>query len=153
MDHQEWKRIFQTGIIHPHHTWRLEFTDDLLSANETTTQYKRTTSAWFTCRRCGRPWPSNEVKVIFYIRHADDQGTVIVKVFGQSCKNCEEAPMETPQISLENIEILMHELVEMIKIYFYHEEDSGRRWNPIRLVINSTHEPDHCEGCKNGMCG
>lgn len=72
--------------------------------------------------------------------------------FRQNCKKCAEAPMEEPRISSENIEILMESLVEKIRIKCYHEDVDELGLEFEHLRVTSPHEPDHCEGCLEGIC-
>lgn len=60
--------------------------------------------------------------------------------------------MEDPSIPPENIKILLENLVKKIRIKCYHEMlDDGSR-PPVQLDVKSPHEPDHCEGCIQGIC-
>lgn len=106
----------------------------------------------FKCSKCGRSWPSNRVMVVFHMRLTAKQGIVKVRRFRQNCKTCNPAPMETPSITRENIEILMENLVKKIRIKCYHENlDTGCRPS-APLDVKSPHEPSHCEGCMAGIC-
>ncbi|XP_061593157.1 receptor-transporting protein 2-like [Cololabis saira] len=156
MEPQEWIRIFQEQIsrqiLNQAHTWHLEFDDNIMGQNPGREQYIRTTRARFRCSKCKRSWPSNRVMVLFHMRLFDGQGTVKVRPFRQNCKRCAEAPMEKPEVDAENIEIIMENLVEKIRIKCYHENLGQKNRKPRSFDVKSPHEPAHCEGCKQGIC-
>ncbi|KAA8589505.1 hypothetical protein FQN60_012870, partial [Etheostoma spectabile] len=105
-------------------TWRLEFDESIVPdhPNPGWEQYIRNTCAWFKC----------------------------TKTFRQNCKQCSIAPMEKPSITSENINVLLENLVEKIRIKCYHE-DLGKEYRPfVNLDVKSPHEPDHCEACMAG---
>ncbi|XP_044056990.1 receptor-transporting protein 3-like [Siniperca chuatsi] len=153
---QEWTRIFEIKAknLKQGDSWRLEFDDSLVPdcPNLGWEQYIRNTCAWFDCTDCGRGWPSNRVMVVFHMRLIDRQGVVKVRRFRQNCKMCNAAPMEMPNITPENIDILLENLVEKIRMKCYHE-DLGKGNRPfISLDVKSPHEPAHCEACMQGIC-
>ncbi|KAM9384677.1 receptor-transporting protein 2-like [Pholidichthys leucotaenia] len=168
----EWNRIFQDKAqqLQPGDSWHLEFDGNIVPDKRNTgwQQYIKNTSAsssgttnctsqrhscgWFKCSRCKRSWPSNRVMVLFHMCLTDGQGTVKVRPFRQNCKICSEAPMEIPSIDSNNIGVLIDKLVEKIKIKCYHEKPSDSNRAPERFDVRSPHEPDHCEGCKQGIC-
>ncbi|XP_070817476.1 receptor-transporting protein 3 [Chaetodon trifascialis] len=153
---QEWTRIFniKANNLPPEDFWSLEFDDKLVpnSPNQGWKQYIRNTSARFKCTMCGRSWPSNRVMVVFHMRLVYGKGLIKVRRFRQNCKNCTSAPMEEPSISSENIDILLENLVDKIRIKCYHE-DLGRGNRPfVNLDVKSPHEPGHCEACRYGIC-
>uniref|UniRef100_A0A8C6SAU2 3CxxC-type domain-containing protein n=1 Tax=Neogobius melanostomus TaxID=47308 RepID=A0A8C6SAU2_9GOBI len=98
---------------------------------------KCTLESWFRCSRCKRPWPSNRVMVVFHMRlnNTTHQGTIKVRRMRQNCKKCSDAPMETPVIDPDNIDILM---------------ETPRPY--VGVDVNSPHEPSHCEACIAGVC-
>ncbi|XP_056270889.1 receptor-transporting protein 3-like [Pseudoliparis swirei] len=156
MAQQEWTSLFQmkTNIFKEGHSWRLQFDESLVpdSLDSGWKQYIRNTCARFKCSSCGRGWPSNRVMVVFHMRLTDEQGHVKVRAFRQNCKMCSEATMETPSITTENINILLDNLVEKIRIKCYHE-DLGKTSKPfVSLDVKSPHEPAHCEACLTGIC-
>lgn len=108
--------------------------------------------ARFRCSKCGRSWPSNRVMVVFHMHLISGQGVVKVRRIRQNCKKCASAPMEKPEISPENISILMDNLVKKIRIKCYGENLDGVFRPPQNLEVNSPHEPAHCEACKLGIC-
>ncbi|XP_076583024.1 receptor-transporting protein 2-like [Chaetodon auriga] len=152
----EWTRLFniQADNLPPGDSWSLEFDDKLVpdSPNHGWKQYIRNTSARFKCTWCGRSWPSNRVMVVFHMRLVYGKGLVKVRRFRQNCKNCTSAPMEEPSITSENIDILLENLVDKIRMKCYHE-DLGRGNRPfVNLDVKSPHEPAHCEACRYGIC-
>ncbi|XP_068563232.1 receptor-transporting protein 3-like [Cebidichthys violaceus] len=153
---QEWTPIFQkkANILKQGDSWHLQFDENLLpdSPNSGWEQYIRNTGARFKCRECGRGWPSNRVMVVFHMRLSCGQGVVKVRLFRQNCKKCIKAPMERPSITPENIDILLENLVEKIRIKCYHE-NLGEGHRPfVTLDVKSPHEPAHCEACMQGIC-
>ncbi|XP_041791712.1 receptor-transporting protein 2-like [Chelmon rostratus] len=156
MAQQEWKSIFQNKAdsLPQGDSWSLEFDDRIVpnSPDPGWVQYIRNTSARFKCTKCGRAWPSNWVKVVFHMRLTHGQGQVKVRRFRQNCKMCAAAPKEEPSITSENIDILLENLVDKIRIKCYHE-DLGRGNRPfVNLDVRSPHEPAHCEACSHGIC-
>nr|XP_040041294.1 receptor-transporting protein 3-like [Gasterosteus aculeatus aculeatus] len=152
----KWTAIFEekARALKQGDSWILQFDDSLVPdrPNAGWQQYIRTTSAWFACMDCGRSWPSNRVMVVFHMRLSGGQGVVKVRRFRQNCKECEEAPMDEPAVSPENIDIVLTNLMEKIRIKCYHE-DLGQANRPfVKLNVKSPHEPDHCEGCIQGIC-
>nr|WKB06511.1 receptor-transporting protein 3 [Dicentrarchus labrax] len=135
-------------------SWSLEFDDSLVPKrpNPCWKLCIGSTSARFSCTKCGRGWPSVRVKVVFHMRLLHGHGTVKVKPLGQQCKTCEGAPMEKPSVTSRNIDILLDNLVEKIRIKCYHE-DLVRRNKPfISHDVSRPHEPAHCEACTQGIC-
>ncbi|KAG8003746.1 Receptor-transporting protein 2 [Nibea albiflora] len=156
MAQAEWTRIFQNKVddLDKEDSWRLQFDDHINpnSPNQGWKQYIRNTCGRFKCTKCGRGWSSVQVKVVFQMRLIGGQGTVKVRPLRQNCKRCDEAPMEKPSITHDNINILLKNLVEKIRIKCYHE-DVGKRNRPFKwLDVSSPHEPAHCEACTHGIC-
>ncbi|XP_045906549.1 receptor-transporting protein 3-like [Micropterus dolomieu] len=153
---QEWTSIFKIKAkkLKQEDFWCLGFDENLVPdcPNMGWKQYIRNTCARFKCTKCGRGWPSNRVMVVFHMCLTRGIGFVKVRCFRQNCKMCDKAPMETPSISSENIDILLENLVEKIRMKCYHE-NLGRRNRPnISLDVKSPHEPAHCEACIQGIC-
>ncbi|XP_070688411.1 receptor-transporting protein 3 [Pempheris klunzingeri] len=149
-----WTGVFQSKIWVLDDFWSLEFDQTLVPGrpNWGWKQYIRNTTARFRCTECGRTWPSNRVMVVFHMRLMYRQGVVKVRRFRQSCKICESAPMEMPKICYENVDILLENLVEKIRIKCYYEQ--LQTWDrPSRNVyVRSPHEPANCEGCIEDIC-
>ncbi|XP_012705016.2 receptor-transporting protein 3 [Fundulus heteroclitus] len=156
MEQQEWTRIFQSHVEMLNskgHIWHLEFDENIDPKNPGCWKtYIRKTSARFSCTSCRRSWPSNRVMVIFHMRLMDNQGTVKVRALRQNCKKCHNAPMVKPIVESDNIHILMENLVEKIRMKCYQENLGPRNRVPKSLDVKSPHEPNHCEGCKMGLC-
>ncbi|XP_031715378.1 receptor-transporting protein 3-like [Anarrhichthys ocellatus] len=156
MAHPEWTRLFQVTAMNlkPGDSWHLEF-DENLMPNCKKPGWKKcivSTSGRYKCSKCGRGWSSNKVRVACHMRLSYRQGVVKVRPFRQNCKECSEAPMEKPSITSENIEILLKNVVEKIRIKCYNE-DLGKKIKPFtRVDGQSPHEPAHCEACMQGIC-
>ncbi|XP_014866714.1 PREDICTED: receptor-transporting protein 3-like [Poecilia mexicana] len=157
MEQQEWIRIFQAEIEtlnRKEHTWHLEFDEsiDPNNPNMGWKKYLRKTSARFSCNSCKRSWPSNLVMVVFHMRLMNGQGTVKVRPLRQNCKRCPNAQMVKPSVESDNIQVLMENLMVKIRIKCYQEDLGEQNKMPRNLDVKSPHEPDHCEGCKLGIC-
>ncbi|XP_058494832.1 receptor-transporting protein 3-like [Solea solea] len=152
----EWTSVFlgeAKGVLHGD-TWKLRF-DPSIQPNSPEPgwkEYVSNTGARFRCTQCPRAWPSNRVMVIFHMRLSDGKGRVKVKSFKQSCNKCTNPPMVDPDISTENITILMKNLVMKIRRKCYKEKLDQGDYNHEWLEVNNPHEPNHCEGCKEGIC-
>ncbi|XP_067452857.1 receptor-transporting protein 3-like [Thunnus thynnus] len=156
MAQPEWTSIFQikTNDLKKGDSWRLEFDENIEPNNPNLgwEQYIRNTGARFECTKCRRSWLSNRVMVVFHMRLTDGQGIVKVRPFRQKCTKCCTALMEKPSITSDNIDILLENLVEKIRIKCYHE-DLGQRNRPfMRFDVNNSHEPLFCEACIGGFC-
>nr|BAM36381.1 receptor-transporting protein 3 [Oplegnathus fasciatus] len=156
MAQPEWTRMFEikTKNLKQGDSWRLEFDENLVPnrPNLCWKTYIRNTSGRFKCTECGRGWSSNRAMVVFHMRLIRGEGIVKVRPLRQKCKMCNEAPMEKPSITSENIGILLENLVEKIRIKCYHE-NLGRKIRHFRsLDLNNPHEPAHCEACMQGIC-
>ncbi|XP_037626557.1 receptor-transporting protein 3-like [Sebastes umbrosus] len=156
MAHPDWTRLFQitTKNLKQGDSWLLEFDENLLH-NRQKPGWKKcmvNTSARFRCTECGRGWSSNMVRVVCHMRLAYGKGVVKVRPSRQNCKVCEEGPMEEPSITSENIETLLKNLVEKIRMKCYNE-DLGRKKEHFRSFDGKRpHEPAHCEACMQGIC-
>uniref|UniRef100_A0A3Q2D0T4 3CxxC-type domain-containing protein n=1 Tax=Cyprinodon variegatus TaxID=28743 RepID=A0A3Q2D0T4_CYPVA len=106
----------------------------------------------FSCTSCSRTWPSNQVMVVFHMHLKEGQGTVKVRPLRQECNSCDPAAMVKPLINRDNICVLMKSLVEKVRRNCYHEEIEELNRAFEQFHVRSAHEPDHCEGCKLGVC-
>ncbi|XP_015250253.1 PREDICTED: receptor-transporting protein 3-like [Cyprinodon variegatus] len=157
MNQQDWTRIFdeEMAILSGKgDTWNLVFDESIEPNNPDYgwTKYFRKTSARFSCTSCRRTWPSNRVMVIFHMCLIGGQGTVKVRPLRQECNSCPTAAMVKPLVEPDNIRILMTNLVKKVRRNCYHEEieEPNRVFNAVD--VKSPHEPDHCEGCRLGVC-
>eukprot|EP00064_Thunnus_orientalis_P007868 superscaffoldBa00000899_g7890 len=134
----EWTRIFQneTNDLRQGDSWCLEFDYSIKPEDpeQGWKEYIRNTSAWFTCTKCGRGWPSNRVKVFFHMRLMEGQGIVKVRPYRQNCKKCNDAPMEEPSITSDNIGILLKNLIKTNNL------KKGDSW---RLEFDENIEPNN----------
>ncbi|XP_042273129.1 receptor-transporting protein 3-like [Thunnus maccoyii] len=156
MAQPDWTCIFQikANDLKKGDSWRLEFDENIEpnNPNRGWKQYIRNTGARFECTKCRRSWSSNRVMVVFHMRLTCGQGIVKVRPFRQNCKTCSAAPMEKPSVTSENINILLENLMEKIRIKCYHE-NLGRKKRTFRSFdVKRPHEPSHCEACIRGIC-
>nr|XP_019936366.1 PREDICTED: receptor-transporting protein 3-like [Paralichthys olivaceus] len=152
----EWRSIFQNeanNLLHGD-TWNLEFDSTIVPKHPQCgwKEYFRSTSARFQCSSCRRGWPSNRVMVVFHMCLEGNIGTVKVRRIRQNCKKCSNAPMVDSIIEAEHITILMRNLVKKIRIKCYNETLDQGHYDHEKLDVKSPHEPDHCEGCRLGIC-
>ncbi|XP_024861140.1 receptor-transporting protein 3-like [Kryptolebias marmoratus] len=156
MEPQQWTRIFTNNIetLNKGDTWHLEFDETIepKHLNFGWQKYIRRTIARFRCTKCERSWPSNRVMVIFFMQLTNGTGTVKVRPLRQNCKRCLNAPMVKPKVESDDINILMENLMEKIRIKCYRENLGQSIRHPGHLDVKSPHEPQHCEGCKLGIC-
>ncbi|XP_026179322.1 receptor-transporting protein 3-like [Mastacembelus armatus] len=156
MAQSEWINIFRikASNLKPGDIWHLEFDNKIMPdcPNQGWAQYIRNTSARFRCTKCRRSWPSNRVMVVFHMHLINGMGTVKVRACRQNCKMCTAAPMEEPEISVDNISILLDNLIEKIRIKCYHEKQNTSNKPSHKLDVKSPHEPSHCEACIEGIC-
>ncbi|XP_018117940.1 receptor-transporting protein 3 [Xenopus laevis] len=152
-----WRDVFQDRIeeLLVPHVWNLTV-DTSLQKQPGWLQYTQCTFGRFRCSLCTRWWNSAEIHVLFLMKldRTMRRGTVNMRIFRQECKKCTSAVMEKPEISLENITIIIGNLVKRIQSKFYslniRNEDakpavySERREGP--------HNKEHCEACKQNVC-
>ncbi|KAF7667217.1 hypothetical protein LDENG_00072050 [Lucifuga dentata] len=153
---QEWTDIFQikAKALKQEDCWRLEFDESIVPGrpNHGWKQCNRSASARFRCSKCGRGWSSNRVMVFFHMRLFNAQGIVKVRRFRQDCKQCNEAMMEVPSFSSQNIGILLEHLVDKIRMKCYYEDLQKPKRHFRSAKVQGPHEPAHCEACVQGIC-
>uniref|UniRef100_A0A8C6SAV7 3CxxC-type domain-containing protein n=1 Tax=Neogobius melanostomus TaxID=47308 RepID=A0A8C6SAV7_9GOBI len=143
----DWTHIFQEKAAEyaQGDNWTLRFNKRIVPdrPNSGWEQYIRNTFGRFRCSRCNRTWPSNLVKVVFHMRlnNRTHQGTIKVRRMRQNCKKCISAPMETPVIDSENLDILMESLLKNIRKKFYNEDFGPVSRRHVGVDVKSPHEP------------
>ncbi|CAF0989851.1 unnamed protein product [Rotaria magnacalcarata] len=128
--------------------------------------------AQFKCsnRDCGRSWTSMRARISFKISYPQQNGFVIMKIYGQYCQAC-----ETIAEALwypEEVCRVMKNLAESLFMKFFPtliNQDSSQNANTIRNgnqiyqrsrhdanqrmgKMNSQHDRIHCEACLHGFC-
>ncbi|XP_041861414.1 receptor-transporting protein 3-like [Melanotaenia boesemani] len=154
MESSKWTNIFQNKAKQLKHSWNLEF-DEHIVPNRPHFGWRQcvnNTCARFRCSSCGRGWSSNRVMVLFHMRLMNGNGIVKMRPLYQKCKNCSDAPMEKPNIESDSIAVLMDNLMEKIRENCYHENTGGKKRHFRSYDGNNPHQPDHCQGCKLGLC-
>ncbi|OCT78532.1 receptor-transporting protein 3 [Xenopus laevis] len=152
-----WRDVFQDKIeelILPH-IWNLTVVTSL-QKQPGWLQYTQCTFGRFRCSLCARWWNSAEIHILFLMNldRTMRRGTVNMQIFRQECKKCTVAVMEKPEISQENIRIIIGNLVKRIQIKFY---SLNSRNEDVKPVVYSErregpHNKEHCEACKRNVC-
>ncbi|XP_063297157.1 receptor-transporting protein 3-like [Pelobates fuscus] len=152
-----WKAAFDREIEEQGVPHRWTFTlDDTFETKRGWLQYMQCTFGRFCCSCCSRWWNSAQVHIAFMItsdrtlRH----GKVKIKIFRQKCKRCSLAILENPEISHENIQRVIHNLVNKIQRTFYLKNSGNPDLQPIVYsdYFEGPHEQAHCEACKLQVC-
>ncbi|XP_064418364.1 receptor-transporting protein 4-like [Latimeria chalumnae] len=159
MSYANWRRLFneKIGELRRRDTWTIVFDDsiepDVLGAN--VKQYIRGSFAKFRCSKCRNLWGSARVPILFHMKLETPQrwGTVKVRFFKQECRKCTSAEYEAPQVSEENIKVVLDKLLTKIRIKCYGEK-SGEKptFSVIEGNLEGPHESSHCEACQLGVC-
>uniref|UniRef100_A0A803KIS1 SH3 domain-binding protein 5-like n=1 Tax=Xenopus tropicalis TaxID=8364 RepID=A0A803KIS1_XENTR len=110
----------------------------------------------FRCSLCSRWWNSAEIHVLFLMKldRTMRRGTVNMQIFRQECKKCTAAVMEKPEISQENIRIIIGNLVNRIQRKFYSPNSWDLDEKPVLYSERreGPHNKEHCEACKQNVC-
>ncbi|XP_068135427.1 receptor-transporting protein 3-like [Hyperolius riggenbachi] len=141
-------------------TWVLQFNyslEDSLTRGQRQNGWKiyQTSSyACFTCFQCGHFWNSGRVALIFhYCLGKSKKATVLLRIFGQQCRACENDRFIKPTFNEERAEKILEILILKIRKNCYGE-DTGNNWHRPgrRMVRTKPHERDLCEACAAGVC-
>ncbi|XP_077343700.1 receptor-transporting protein 2-like isoform X2 [Lithobates pipiens] len=141
-------------------TWVLQFNYNL---KPTLTQEQRqngwkisqtTTNGSFTCFRCQHFWNSGRVTLIFhYCLGRGKRGTVVLRPFEQSCRECNNNFYIKPTFNEEKVETILEKVILKIRKNCYKEDiDTGGQDRDRRVLRTKPHEKDHCEACAEGVC-
>ncbi|MBN3277843.1 RTP3 protein, partial [Polyodon spathula] len=157
MAQNDWVRIFREKIqgLGLSDSWWIEFDNNINIAQPGWENYIRNTFARFHCSQCRHTWASAQVPVMFHMKLDASQGSGIVKVrcCKQECKKCPTPILEQPQISSDNITVLMDKLMLKIRKKCYKENvEENATGFIIAGKLDGPHESRHCEGCQLGIC-
>ncbi|KAK6478773.1 receptor-transporting protein 3-like [Huso huso] len=157
MAQSDWVNIFKEKIqeLGRRDRWWIEFDNNINSTEPGWENYIRNTFARFCCSQCRHTWASAQVPVLFHMKldALEGRGTVKVRCCKQECKKCLTPNLEQPQVSEENITVLMDKLMLKIRKKCYNEnvgENTTRFF--IAGNLDGPHESGHCEGCRLGIC-
>ncbi|XP_027739885.1 receptor-transporting protein 3-like [Empidonax traillii] len=114
-----WQDIFKEKLAKMHVTeqWTLQ-EDDTLQAQALSPGWKefvqRHALGRFQCSQCCRKWTSAKVLILFHMCRCPGRGTVWMRVFRQECRCCRNSQLEYPEFSLETVERILHNLVDVV---------------------------------------
>ncbi|KAG8445058.1 hypothetical protein GDO86_009993, partial [Hymenochirus boettgeri] len=157
MEYEIWRNLFNQDIneISVPHEWNLAV-DPTLQTQPGWLQYTQSTFGRFRCSRCTRWWNSAEVHILFLMKldRVMRHGTVKMRIFKQECKRCSFGLMETPEITQENIRIVISNLVNRIqsRIYLLNNRYEDQRPVVYSDKMEGPHNREHCESCRQNMC-
>ncbi|XP_056419193.1 receptor-transporting protein 3-like [Hyla sarda] len=140
--------------------WILQFSYSL-EDNLTEEQKKKgwkisqtTKFACFTCSKCSHFWNSSRVSLIFhYSLGKTKTGTVLLRPFGQMCRQCDYDNFINPKFKEENVKVILENLILKIRKNCYREKiDSDIQDRKYPKIRTKPHEKDLCEDCIEGVC-
>uniref|UniRef100_A0A3Q3JKV8 3CxxC-type domain-containing protein n=1 Tax=Monopterus albus TaxID=43700 RepID=A0A3Q3JKV8_MONAL len=160
-----WQEIFDELLYNEldyEDQWTLHFDYNL--TNEVTKEKRKT--GWkvhshcarggFQCNTCSRRWSSVKVTVLFHYRLKKDQGTVIMRPFGQSCHRCSNEynnKYYRPGFFEVEVKRALLRLFAKIRKNCYGEQDDYDDKSEVRnKVLTKPHEAGLCEACQLGIC-
>ncbi|XP_053567876.1 receptor-transporting protein 3-like [Bombina bombina] len=153
-----WERTFYSEIEERAipYVWAFTIDKSLQGQQAGWLQYSQSTFARFTCSTCPRWWYSAEVHILFFIKLDKHHrfGIVKMRLFRQQCKHCHSGVMEDPEITVENMERVIHNLVNRIedKIYGQYVGYQDKKSVVYSDTIDGPHDQAHCEACKQKVC-
>lgn len=108
----------------------------------------------FQCSQCFHEWSSAKVHILFHMCYCRGWGTVQMRIFRQKCRRCPNPQLEDPELSLETIETILHNLVIKILQYFYKKpvQPSDLLEVVVDTPVAGPHDCAHCEACQLGIC-
>ncbi|OCT80656.1 receptor-transporting protein 3 [Xenopus laevis] len=157
MEQRNWKSLFKDELerISAPHEWDF-ILDNTLQKQLAWLVYIPCTFGRFHCSSCNRLWHSARVHLLFLMMLDKVRrcGTVKMRIFKQKCRRCTSADMEEPEISQENIRIVIGNLVNRIqsKIYLKNNWNQDRKPLVIDNFIEGPHNKEHCEACQANVC-
>lgn len=107
----------------------------------------------FRCSSCSNTWPSARVTVLFHYRLRAERGTVLMRPFGQACRNCAEDTFERPGF-LESVvrESLLRLFYKIRKNCYGDVDDDDEPGTSGYQRRTKPHEASLCEACAQGIC-
>nr|DBA26276.1 TPA: hypothetical protein GDO54_010559 [Pyxicephalus adspersus] len=141
-------------------TWVLQFRYDLEDSLTQEHRYngwkisQTTIHGSFTCPGCQHFWNSGRVSLIFhYCLGRTRRATVLLRPFGQMCRDCDNNSFIKPTFREETVERVLENLILKIKKNCYGEYIATIRPDRNRnLPRTKPHERDLCEACDSGVC-
>uniref|UniRef100_A0A8C5MVC3 3CxxC-type domain-containing protein n=1 Tax=Leptobrachium leishanense TaxID=445787 RepID=A0A8C5MVC3_9ANUR len=113
--------------------------------------YKNNTYARFSCSRCPHWWNSTQVHITFLIKNNRfvRQGQVKMQIYRQGCRSCRTSLYEDPNISDENIQRAITNLINKIQRTFYVKNFRSEELEPVIYDDHSDgpHDKELCEEC------
>ncbi|KAL0962059.1 hypothetical protein UPYG_G00335180 [Umbra pygmaea] len=109
----------------------------------------------FKCGDCSKNWRSARVVVLFRYRLRDEigRGTVLMRPFGQACRDCDK-DFELPGFTQKEVEEALQRLIGKIRKNCYGEEneENDDRSGGAEKFRTKPHEKALCEACRLGIC-
>ncbi|XP_049890360.1 receptor-transporting protein 4-like [Epinephelus moara] len=138
--------------------WILNF--DYRQTDKLTTEEKKrgwkicchNAHANFRCASCRNTWPSARVVVLFRYRLRRDRGTVLMRPFGQACRQCQDDRYVLPGFSNEEVERALLNLCAKIRKNCYGEDNDDGPSAPSNERWTKPHEAALCQACHMGIC-
>ncbi|KAE8603654.1 hypothetical protein XENTR_v10014406 [Xenopus tropicalis] len=161
MEERNWKSLFEGEVERIAEPYKWDFTLDnnlqkFQGSSPGWLEYKVYTVGRFCCSLCTRYWDSAHVHLLFLMKiaRASRCGTVKMRIFKQKCRSCTRAVMEKPDISQENITIVIGNLVNRIesKIYLRNNYNKDRKPVVYDNYTEGPHDKEHCEACQAIVC-
>ncbi|XP_017665994.1 PREDICTED: receptor-transporting protein 2 [Lepidothrix coronata] len=114
-----WQDIFKEKLAEMHVTeqWTLQ-EDDTLRVKALSPHWKefvqRCALGRFQCSQCCHKWTSAKVLILFHMRQCPGWGIIRMRVFRQECRRCPNPQLEYPEFSLETVERILHNLMDVV---------------------------------------
>ncbi|KAF6737914.1 Receptor-transporting protein 3 [Oryzias melastigma] len=126
--------------------WSFQFNYSLtkeLTAREKGRGWKiscQCSKAQFKCGSCGNSWFSARVTLLFHYRLRRGRGTVIMRPFGQSCRNCQDDNFYLPGFVPKTVEDILIKVFSKIRknCYMENDDDNDPNTEPSTKSNNNT---------------
>ncbi|XP_027892402.1 receptor-transporting protein 3-like [Xiphophorus couchianus] len=107
----------------------------------------------FQCGACRKTWRSARAVVLFRYRVRNGRGTVIMRPFGQACRQCQDGAFYLPGFTRKEVEHALLRLFSKIRKNCYGEEESDEASSTSSAKVwTKPHEAALCEACRLGIC-
>ncbi|XP_062900916.1 receptor-transporting protein 3-like [Mobula hypostoma] len=113
--------------------------------------YKTSAFGRFYCR-CSNSWPSARVSILFHYRRRRGRGLVLLRPFGQQCRECTNHQWLKPQVDPAQMHEVFERLIAKIRKNCYNNPDVVVRKRSLVPRKTRPHETDLCEACHLGIC-